>query len=144
VIYYSVPLITTISGQRSKINFWKRVTVAFEKIIRREIEFADLGPLEEELKWIVKEYEKITGATEENPSPCKLMIHALLHVVRCLIDCGPAFTFWQFPTERFLKDNNSNIHLFKNASIFFFLKKKKLIDYSVSLGILFTPKKILV
>lgn len=117
VIYYSVPLITTISGQRSKINFWKRVTVAFEKIIRREIEFADLGPLEEELKWIVKEYEKITGATEENPSPCKLMIHALLHVVRCLIDCGPAFTFWQFPTERLLGILGNFIHSKKNPGV---------------------------
>ncbi len=49
-----------------------------------------------------------------------ISFHYLLHVSECIMDCGPCWTFWQYPMERLcgllLPLVHSRLHPYKNLT----------------------------
>ena len=60
-----------------------------------------LAQMQQNLWNFITEFEELYDAAN-NPQACVAMIHLVVHVHQSVVDCGPAFVFWQFPTERLL------------------------------------------
>ncbi|KZV70741.1 hypothetical protein PENSPDRAFT_578806 [Peniophora sp. CONT] len=53
------------------------------------------------IAWVKKYEELYYQYDPARISTCPLTIHALLHIADCILFCGPIWTYWAFPMERY-------------------------------------------
>ncbi|KAF9058462.1 hypothetical protein BDP27DRAFT_1241042, partial [Rhodocollybia butyracea] len=77
-------------------------SVIVENCLQFEIDRTDIQELRKACEKWVLDYEKLYYQYEpERVSACPLTIHGLLHVPDALVEIGPVWTHWAFPTERY-------------------------------------------
>ncbi|THU76673.1 hypothetical protein K435DRAFT_824523 [Dendrothele bispora CBS 962.96] len=80
--------------------------VEFVKLIKLclefEIKYSQIDVLRQGFKdWVLKFEELYYQHDPDRVSVCPLTIHALLHIADTIEWCGPVWTYWAFPTERY-------------------------------------------
>jgi hypothetical protein len=102
LLYYSPVLLHGKDRLRQELfrHFCKLVT-AIELAIDYEITFDDVDRIRTLLIEFVSEYEELYYQYDEQRiSTCLPTFHLLLHLSESILNCGPAWVFWQFPCER--------------------------------------------
>lgn len=101
VFLFSVPL---LAGRLPSyaLDHWILFVKAMSMTYIRRITQAEIDEIEDIFVQFVLGYEAIYYQEESQLSHCRSQIHHLLHISDSLRDIGPAFTFWQFTTERYV------------------------------------------
>jgi len=98
LLYLALPLIRKRASSHT-YSFWCELTTVMLKLVSLEVSVAHIPFLKEQIFSLIQKYE-IKYKIKQRPQLAK-MIHLLVHMPQCILDCGPAFVFWLFPTERF-------------------------------------------
>lgn len=102
LLIYSVPL---LKGRLLEpfLGHWKLYAHIFYLCSQTQFPIEQLPDLNRMIIEWISDYETFyrLNAQDERTKGCTSNVHLLLHLPQAIHDCGPAWVFWQFPTERF-------------------------------------------
>jgi hypothetical protein len=100
LISYSPILLRNRLPAELYAHYLKLVT-AVTMAVDYEITFDDCQTIKTLLEEFVSDYERLYYRYQlDRLRACLPTIHLLLHLADSILDCGPAWNFWQFPCER--------------------------------------------
>jgi len=97
VTYLILPLLK----HRTNTNtyaFWREVVDIILEVSAGKVLISEIPNLEQRIFKLIQSYET-KFKFRSHPQIAKMMIHCLIHLPQCVVDCGPAFVYWLFPTE---------------------------------------------
>ncbi|XP_070537876.1 uncharacterized protein [Ptychodera flava] len=78
------------------LDCWKQFVYACRVLCSRTVSVEKISAVHTYLRLFCKKFEKIYG-----PEMCTPNMHLHLHLKECLLDYGPAYSFWLFSCERY-------------------------------------------
>ena len=77
-------------------NCWQKYVKAIKLLCSHAISRANIIAADALLQAYCKEFEQLFGS-----EACTINMHKHLHLMKCMFDFGPIYSFWCFPFERF-------------------------------------------
>jgi hypothetical protein len=116
LINYSPILLRNRLPVELYVHYLKLVT-AVTMAVDYEVTFDDCQTIKTLLEEFVSDYERLYYRYQlDRVRACLPTIHLLLHLADSILDCGPAWNFWQFPCERLCGMLKPMVHCRVSAS----------------------------